>query len=200
MARAVFLVLVFANLVFFVWASNYLGVEDEGHEPGRVKAQLQADRLIVAVRDANAPMQACRRVGPLALADAERLKVALGARSGIAVVLNPVPENGFWVFIPPLADKAATEKKATELKRMGIDDFFIVGEPGPYHNAISLGSFSNEETAKDLYDRLIKKGVRSARVEPRQRPAEKASIDVRGEAALVARGLADLLPAADCAD
>jgi hypothetical protein len=202
MPRAIFLLLVVANLIFFVWAANYLGREDDGREPGRLKDQLQADRLAVVAQDPTAPVQTCRRIGPIALPDAEQVQIALAARSGIKVVLNPIEETIYWVFIPPPNDKAAADKKAVELKRMGIGDFFVVTEAGPNRNAISLGSFSNEETAKDLFDRLGKKGVHSARIEPRTRPAEKARIDVRGEAGLVTKALAELLPApapvADC--
>ncbi len=202
MPRAIFLLLVVANLIFFIWASNYLGREDDGREPGRLKDQLQADRLAVVAQDPAAPAQTCRRVGPIALPDAERVKIALAARSGMQVVLNPIEETIYWVFIPPLNDKVAADKKTVELKRMGIGDFLVVTEAGPNRNAISLGSFSNEETAKDLFDRLGKKGVHSARIEPRTRPAETARIDVRGDAGLVAKGLAELLPTtapvADC--
>jgi hypothetical protein len=195
MARAIFLLLLFANLIFFAWTSNFLGVEDTGHEPARVKDQLQADRLAVVAKDAAAPAQACRRIGPVAVLDAERFKIALGAKSGIKTVI-------YWVVIPPLSDKAAADKKAVELKRMGIGDFLVVNDAGPYRNAISLGTFSNEETAKDLFDRLGKKGVRSARIDTRLRPTEKALLDVRGEAGVVTKGLADVVPAtapvADC--
>ena len=195
MARAIFVILLLANVLFFAWAANYLGREEEGHEPGRLKAQLQADRLNVMARDAAAPAQTCRRAGPVTLSDAERLKTALAAVAGIKVAVNAVEETNYWVYIPPLSDKNAADKKAAELKKMGVGDYYVVGDAGPYHNAISLGSFSNEETAKDLFDRLAKKGVRSARIDTRQRPADKALIEVRGEAALVAKGLADLLPA-----
>jgi hypothetical protein len=203
MARAIFLLLLFANLAFFAWASNFLGVEDTGHEPARVKDQLQADRLAVVAKDAAAPAQACRRIGPVAVLDAERFKIGLGAKSGIKTVLNPIEETSYWVVIPPLSDKAAADKKAVELKRMGIGDFFVVTEAGPYRNAISLGTFSNEETAKDLLDRLGKKGVRSARIDTKLRPSERALLDVRGETGLVTKGLAEVLPAppppvADC--
>jgi len=203
MARAIFVILLLANVLFFAWAGNYLGREEEGHEPGRLKAQLQADRLAVVARDAAAvPALACRRAGPMAPADAERFKTALAAVAGIKVAISAVEETSYWVYIPPLGDKNAADKKAAELKKMGVSDYLVVSEAGPYRNAISLGSFSNEETAKDLFDRLAKKGVRSARIDPRQRPTDKALLEVRGEAAAVAKGLADALPAtttvADC--
>lgn len=44
-ARLAFLLLVFVNLVFFVWAGGYLGRPDGGREPERLKTQLNAERL-----------------------------------------------------------------------------------------------------------------------------------------------------------
>lgn len=49
MARIVFLLLLLVNLLFFVWAAGWLGAPDDGHEPERLKAQLQADKMRVAV-------------------------------------------------------------------------------------------------------------------------------------------------------
>ena len=193
--RTLFVLLVVANAIFYLLASNLLGVEDRGHEPGRLNDQLQADRLTVVARDAAAVAQVCRRVGPLAQADAERVNAVLAAKPGIKTALRPVEEKSYWVFIPPLADPAAADKKAVELKRMGIGDFFVVTETGAYRNSIVLGSFSSEDTAKDLLDRVTKKGVRSARIDTRTRPTERTQIDVRGEGELVTKALADALPA-----
>lgn len=202
MARAIFLLLVFANLIFFVWASNYLGREDDGHEAGRLKEQLQVDRLTVVARDAAAPPQVCRRVGPLAVADAERIKVSLETKSGLKVASNRIDEVSYLVLIPPLNDKAAADKKATELKKFGVTDFFVIYDAGPYRNAISLGTFQSEEAAKELLDRLTQKGVRSARIDARTRPSDQARLDVRGEEGRVTRGLSEALPVstsvADC--
>lgn len=196
MARALFLLLVVGNIIFYLWASNFLGVEDAGREPGRLKDQVQPERVAVVARDAAAVARVCRRLGPLAEADAERVNAALAGKAGLKTVLRPIEEKSYWVFIPPLADKAAADKKAVELKRMGIGDFFVVTDAGPYRNAIALGSFSSEDTAKELFDNLGKKGVRTARIDTRVRPTDKAQIDVRGESALVAKALGELLPTA----
>jgi SPOR domain len=195
MARTIFLLLVLANAIFYLWASNYLGIPDAGREPGRLKLQVQANRLTVTARDAAAVAQVCRRVGPLAQADAERINTALAAKAGLKTFLRPVEEKGYWIFIPPLSDKAAADKKAEELKDLGVKDFFIVTESGPNRYAISLGSFSSEDTAKEAFANLGKKGVHSARLDSRVRTTDKAQIDVRGEGGLVAKALNGLLPA-----
>lgn len=193
--RAAFLLLVFANLVFFAWAQGYfgeLGGGRQGREPQRLASQLAADKLrIVAAGPAEgekaaaarpaADQPACRFVSSLAAADAEALRTALTA-AGFAVELKTASpqQASYWVHIPPLANKAAAEKKSAELRALGVKDFYIVGEEGPSRNAISLGLFQNEAGANEFLQGLGKRGVRSARIEVREKPPQAIGIVVRG--------------------
>lgn len=86
----------------------------------------------------------------------------------------------YWVYIPPLASKADAERKAGELRALGINEFFIVQETGANHFAISLGVFSTEAAANERLDKLKTQGVRSARVGPRNPPP--LTVEVRGPA------------------
>jgi hypothetical protein len=199
-ARVLFLLLILANLVFLVWAQGYLGGsgENAGREPARLKEQLLADRLLVTIRDETAPQPpredappavgavtgACRRIGPLAVADADKLKKVLTDKGGV-VIAAPADETSYWVYIPSGGDKDAAEKKAQELKQMGVTDFFIVNDEGANHGAISLGLFHQEAAAKDLVQRLNKKGVRSAKIGTKVRKTEKILLEVRGSAELM---------------
>jgi hypothetical protein len=109
---------------------------------------------------------------------------------------TPVEGGGWWVFIPPLPAKADAERKAGELKRMGVDDFFIVQEAGPNRFAISLGVFSSEQGANDQLSNLKAKGVRSAKVGQRITKDALHAVEARGpaarQAALVAAAKAAL--------
>lgn len=96
---------------------------------------------------------------------------------------TPVEGGGWWVFIPPLPSKADAERKAGELKRMGVNDFFIVQEAGPNRFAISLGVFSNEQGANDQLANLKVKGVRSAKVGQRITKDALHAVEARGPAA-----------------
>lgn len=71
---------------------------------------------------------------------------------------------GYWVYMPPLENRAAVSQKITQLKALGIDEYFVVQEAGSWRNAISLGLFKTEEAAQHFLDDLKTKGVRSARV------------------------------------
>lgn len=71
---------------------------------------------------------------------------------------------GYWVYIPPLKDKAAVNQKIAQLKTRGIEEYFVVQDSGPWLNAISLGIFKTQEAAQSFLNNLRTKGVRSAQV------------------------------------
>lgn len=71
---------------------------------------------------------------------------------------------GYWVYIPPLKDKAAVSQKISQLKARNINDYFVVTEAGKWQNAISLGVFKTPEAAQTYLEGLLAKDVRSAQV------------------------------------
>lgn len=73
-------------------------------------------------------------------------------------------EIKYWVFIPPLKDKAATTEKISQLKERDVSEYFIVQEAGVWQNAISLGVFKTQEAAQNFLTALRAKGVRSAQM------------------------------------
>jgi len=72
--------------------------------------------------------------------------------------------GGFWVFMPPLKTSAEVQRKISQLKKLGIDDYFVVQEEGAWLNTISLGVFRTEDAAQKFHESLREKGVRSAKV------------------------------------
>jgi hypothetical protein len=71
---------------------------------------------------------------------------------------------GYWVYIPPLRNKTAVNRKIGELKARGIREFFVVQDAGRWRNAISLGVFRTQEAAQHFLDDLRTKDVHTARV------------------------------------
>lgn len=71
---------------------------------------------------------------------------------------------GYWVYIPPLKDKAAVNQKVSQLKARSVNDYFVVTEAGKWQNAISLGVFKTPEAAQAYLEGLLAKDVRSAQV------------------------------------
>lgn len=194
--RALFFLLVLGNLALFAWAQGYLGGSDEGREPERLGGQLDADKLRIVGRDKLPPAPpGCRLVAGLALADAQRLGTQVAeSADGLSATVIPVAESArYWVHIPSLASKAAADKKATEIRQLGVTDYHLLPEPDSDRFAISLGLFASESAAAEFLQSLNRKGIRSARIEQRERPPELARVEVRGAADTLAKRLPALL-------
>jgi len=71
---------------------------------------------------------------------------------------------GYWVYIPPLRNKAAVNRKIAELRALGVREYFVMQVSGRWLNAISLGVFKTRDAAQNFLHDLNTKGVRTARV------------------------------------
>jgi hypothetical protein len=86
----------------------------------------------------------------------------------------------FWVYIPPQKSRAEMERKAAELKDLGIAEYYPVTEANRWRYAISLGIFRSEEGAKKYLATLRGKGVRSAVAGKRDQRVTQSAFLVRG--------------------
>jgi hypothetical protein len=94
----------------------------------------------------------------------------------------------FIVYLPPFKTKADADHAAAELRRIGISDFFVIQDAGPYHLAISLGIFHNEDAAKGLLTNLSQQGVKNAKTGERPSTISKTYYQMRpGDPALLLR-------------
>jgi hypothetical protein len=66
----------------------------------------------------------------------------------------------YWIYKPPMASADAAQTKAEELRKLGVEDFFIVQDDPKWRNAISFGVFRDEKLADKLMEDLKAKGVR----------------------------------------
>ena len=192
-ARLIFFLLVFANLIFFAWTQGYFGAADDGREPQRLAQQLQAEKLVI-LHDAKEPPAkkeelACRLVSGLRMAEAEALKTAMEAAGGEAKILPLAEPALYLVVIGDLANKAAADKKVAELTRFGLEGHRSVALGGDRFEIV-LVSLPSEATAREYLQGLTKRGIKSARLEPREQPPLKA----RAEARAVPTMLLQLLP------
>ena len=202
--RALFLLLLLANLVFYAW-SRY-GASDAVDpapaaarpiEPEKLKlitpAALPAPQPVAAKKPAVAPAAgaaACMEWGSFTLADAPRAEKALEPLALGARLAQRRTEEvaGWWVFMPPQGNRQAALRKAAELKTLGVDEYFIVQEEGEYRWALSLGVFRSEDAAQARLGALRAQGVRTARVGPRETVVPKIWLQVKSvDAPLQAR-------------
>jgi hypothetical protein len=180
--RLFFFLLVFANLLFFAWTQDYFGASDDSREPQRLMQQLNAEKLRI-IRDVRAAAVkkdglTCRVINGLGVADAEALKVAVEATGGEAKILPLAEPTLYLVVIADLPNKAAADKKTDELTRLGVADRRDVALEGGRHEII-LGSFPNEQVAREFLQGLVKRGIKSARTDRREQPALKARVEAR---------------------
>jgi hypothetical protein len=207
--RAFFLLLVLANVGFFTWA-NYFSEGDTQSDPRPLARQVAPEKLRVLSPNAvpkappapavpakpapegvaSAPGKTCVEWGSFAAADVPRATEALAPLAlGPRLLPRTADENAsWWVFMPPRGGRAEAQKKAAELKALGIGDFFIVQEEGPMRFAVSLGIFKTEAAATGHLETLRAKGVKTAQVGARETALQKTWLQVRqAEDAVVAK-------------
>jgi hypothetical protein len=201
--RALFFVLIFANLLFFGWHSGYLGPgEEKKGEPERMNAQITPEkiRLVSAVdakrqSEAARARNACVEWGSFPVQDADRAQTALAALNlGERLSSRKVEEAAqWWVFMPPQGGKANADKKTEELKRLGVTDYFVVAEEGAANRwAISLGVFRTEEAARNFLAAMTARGVKTARVGERETRVQKTIFQIREADEALRAKLADI--------
>jgi len=185
MLKFFFWILLMANAGLFAYQQGALdSLLPSGHEPARIANQLNADKVKLIpeseARRAPAPppmiapaaaaekeeVLVCAEAGNFPPDDARRFSAQLARLSlGERIVERPVHEvASHMVYIPPQPDKEAAEKKAEQLRQLGIEDFFIIQDNSALRWGISLGVFKQEEAARTHLASLVKKGVRSARI------------------------------------
>jgi hypothetical protein len=197
--RIIFFLLVLANLGFFAWV--YFGAGRASEEPQLMGQQLNPQAIRVlnaeqlaalaaeharqAVERGKSPpkvaLAACLELGAFNPGDVPRVQqllepLALGSK------LSQRREEeiaGYWVFMPPQRNRQAANQKAAELRKLGVEDFFIVQEDPRFRFAISLGVFKTEEAARARLAELRSKQVRTARVGTRETSVQKIYFAVK---------------------
>ncbi|MCX7293365.1 SPOR domain-containing protein [Janthinobacterium sp.] len=117
------------------------------------------------------PSYACTEVGNFLLADGRRFEAQvaaldLGDRQSRRNVAGQ-EISSYMVYIPPQGSKEGADRKAGELKQLGVTNYFIMNEVSPQRWGISLGVFKSENSAQSQLAALNKQGVHSARIAPR---------------------------------
>jgi hypothetical protein len=144
-------------------------------------ASAPATEKVAAVAPPPA-VAACTEIGPFDDAEARKFEAQLAPLAlGDRLTRRPTQEAlRHIVYIPPLANKEAADKKAAELKRLGVEDFFVIQDNSPLQWGISLGIFKTEDAARKHLADLSQKGVRTARVGVHGTAASKIAIQLRG--------------------
>jgi hypothetical protein len=171
--RLLFLFILLANVAMFAYLRNADGRAGADSQiallqisPDKVKL-VKAGVVGPAANREKPPLAAvCVEWGAFSADDAARAAGALAKFDlGDRLSRRDTGES-YWVHIPSQKSRADAEKKASELRALGIADFYIVQEAGPMQFAISLGVFKAEEAANNHLAQLRPKGIRSAIIAP----------------------------------
>ncbi len=186
----VFFVLLVANLGLAGFA--YLRERAPNPDAQLLRQQLNADQIrIVAPRPppvsppaviAAAPVSGvCIEWGNFGAADLPKAQAALDALALGARVskMEVTVATNYWIFIPPLRSKAEMERKTSELKERGVEEYAPILEAGRWRYAVALGVFRNEDGAKKYLATLRAKGVRSAQIGEREQKVAKSAFLLR---------------------
>lgn len=161
---------------------------NEEREPSRMKLEKNADKITLmsanAAQDlieANTkkiePTLACLELSGFTLAEGksfdEKLKPLALATRLTRTELAEVATN--MVYLPSLGSKDAAEKKAVQLRKLGVTEFYVVQDQTPLRWGISLGVFKTPEAAKAHLANLAKKGLKEAKLAPRAVSAAKVN-------------------------
>ena len=198
--RALFLLLVCANLAFYAWWRYGAPADAAGSEPLSRQIEPEKLKVIAPTNLPQAPAQkqpaaaaaagSCLEWGSFTVADAPRAEQALEPLGlGARLVQRRADEAAsWWVYVPSMGSRQGALKKAAELKTLGVEEYFIVQDESEHRWALSLGVFRSEEAAQAHLIALQNRGVRSARVGARDTVAPRIWLQVKSvDAPLQAR-------------
>jgi hypothetical protein len=207
--KFIFWSLLCINAVLFAFGRGYLGsFKPSEREPARIARQMNTDKLQLlsaasasavkpaaaapALAPAEAPEAPEAAPAPLACTDIvgvaerqasrfDRLLAPLELGERLTRTEVPVQEiTSYMVMIPPTGSKEAADKKAAELKELGVTSYFIINDSSAAKWAISLGVFKSEAAAQTLLAALNKQGVKGAKMVGRPSTATRVSYRLRG--------------------
>jgi hypothetical protein len=171
--RIAVLLLLLANVAFFAWVHYFSAMPGISTETHLLQQQLRPDAIrLLPAQQVGVPgaRTACMEWGGFPPEGVARAEASLGQLlPGVAYTPRRVEEPAtWWVFMPPQADRQRAQQKTAELKRLGIEEFFIVQDESKFRFAISLGVFRTQEAAKNKLEELRAQGVRTAQIGPRE--------------------------------
>lgn len=171
--RTIILFLIFLNLAFFYWASEFGSQEVQleppkavsGYKPIKLLSELEKETLITSNESPQASLptklesqvkeepkiQKCFSLGPFEAADQSDAIYNSLFEAGIQAkqrTVNQRQPKSYWVYLPPYKSQAEAKEMVAFLKENKINEFYIWLEE-PLTNAVSLGLFKKLSTARE---------------------------------------------------
>lgn len=177
MLRALVVILLLANAVFFAWTQGWLdsvvGLRaSDDHDTQRLARQVrpEAVRVLPAQEPPRPkPVTRCLEAGPFNAAEMAAAEAALAASPAASALAGRVGRlstetPGVWIIaVGRAAPHEAQLKKLAELKRLDIA-VEVVKPAGGVEETLSIGQFDNLASAKAALEQFAARGVHTGRV------------------------------------
>lgn len=177
------------NLGIFVW--HYQGLEkkteqgslDRGTQLVLLREYLEGKEQKAAPESGSDSSQ-CYSLGPFSKSKSANAAQEVLAKAKVTAwqrIDRDAIRTGYWVYLPPAADRQAASVSMANLKQLRIKDYFMVAT-GEMKYAISLGVFSKSKLARARMQSIVDKGFR-AKVKKMTLPKRVYWIDWEKQAA-----------------
>lgn len=180
--KFVFILLLIANVVLGGYV--YLQHTRPNSDAQIINLQMNADSVRVIPeppRPRRAARTACLEWGSFDDLELGRVRAALAAvnlQERVTASKTEASAN-WWVYMPRQRSRARMERKANELRDLGITEMVTITQRGRWQYAISLGAFRKEISARSYREQLEKSGVRSAVVGEREQRVMQTTLTIR---------------------
>jgi len=182
MMKWLFALLLLVNVLL----GGYLFLQDTrpNSDARIINLQMNADQIRIIPeppRPKRPARTACLEWGSFGDLEIERVRAALSTAKlaeRVSESKSAVTAN-WWVYLPRQRSRARMERKANELRKLGITELVTIPNRGRWQYAISLGAFRKEISARSYRDELEKSGVRSAVVGEREQRVMQTTLTIR---------------------
>lgn len=198
--RVILILLLLANIALF--ALTRVDNVATG-EPQRLAEQVQADKIqlltaaqVAALNPAKTASlsDVCVEWGPLSDAERSRALAEIAPLNlGTLLSQRRIEAEGYLVTLSGFTNRAAAERRASELRSRGVADVAVIERGG--NALVSLGVFRTEQAANGRADALAQAGVAGARVSPRTGGVVQTMLVVREPPQPAMSKLRELAPA-----
>ena len=189
MLRALVVLLLLANAVFFVWTRGWLGVppQHSNREPERLLAQVRPELLTVlpsgtasaAVQAARAAALLCLEAGPFADATISAAEAALAPAQlpdGSWTRIDPAPAPVWLVYAGRYPEAALRRVREEDLRKLDLS-FELIDAPADLAPGFVLARHATRDEAQAWLAARSTSALRGVRV--LQLPVPKAAYRLR---------------------
>ena len=189
MLKFAFWILLAANIVAFVSALDYSGTtktraastEIAPVFPERIRAvpspAVPATPSVPEQNVQEKPAMTCIALDGFDPENADRFEKKLAFPAETFKRTTTITASSYMVYIPPSKNMKAAEAQIAALKAKNITNYFLIHD-GKFRNAISLGIFKTETSAKKLLSELQAQGIRDLAIAGRGKQTETVTLTV----------------------